>query len=204
MIINNFDKIFCINLEKRKDRRSTCEKIFSEKEINVEFIEAVDGRVIKDCKGLNPGAAGCCLSHKKIYEMMSRNRSWKSVLILEDDIEFHPNFKELFSKYYDYVPDDWKLLFFGGSHNEPPKPVNEYVQRLKKTFTTHCYAVKDTMVDALMERFSEENIFNMQADVHLHKMQKQFPCYGFKHHIAWQREGYSDIEQGHRDYTFLK
>lgn len=204
MKIEDFDKIFCINLERRKDRKSECEKIFSHYNLNVDFVNAVDGETIKDCKGLKPGAAGCCLSHKNIYEMMSKNRSWKSVLILEDDIEFHPKFKELFSKYYQHVPDDWKLLFFGGSHNETPKPVNQYVHKLRKTFTTHCYAVRSTMVDALMDRFSDENIFNMQADVHLYKMQKQFPCYGFTHHIAWQREGFSDIEGAHRKYDFLK
>lgn len=204
MNIENFDKIFCINLEKRKDRKMECEIIFNKYKLNVEFINAVDGSLIKDTKGLKPGAAGCCLSHKMIYEKIKNNSSLKKVLILEDDVEFHSDFKNLFKKYYSYVPDDWQMIFFGGSHNEPPKPVNEYVHKLKKTFTTHCYALKNSAIDIILNQFSEENIFNLQADVHLYKIQKKISCYGFRKHIAWQREGYSDIEEAHRRYDFLK
>ena len=204
MNINEFDKIYCINLARRKDRRSQCENIFKANNINVEFIEAVDGSTIQDTKGLNPGAAGCCLSHKKIFDKMRSDRSLRKVLILEDDIEFDPDFKNLFTRYYQHVPENWNLLFFGGSHNLPPKPINQFVHKLVKTFTTHCYAVKDTAIDALLEQFSDSNIFNLQADVHLYKIQKKIPCYGFRKHIAWQREGWSDIEGGHRKYDFLK
>jgi GR25 family glycosyltransferase involved in LPS biosynthesis len=117
MHISDFNKIYCINLQRRKDRRSECERIFRTHGLNVEFIEAIDGDTISDTKGLKKGAAGCCLSHKKIYQKMFDDKSLQKVLVLEDDIEFHPNFKNLFSQYYKHVPEDWNLLFFGGSHN---------------------------------------------------------------------------------------
>lgn len=204
MRIEDFDKIFCVNLVKRIDRRKECDEIFSRHNLNVEYVEAIDGSTIGDTKGLKPGAAGCCLSHKNIYLRMKENTNWKKILILEDDIEFHPNFKNLFSKYYDHVPDNWNLLFFGGSHNDAPKKINEYVHKLRKTFTTHCYAVRDVAINELLEQFDDKNIFNLPADVHLHKIQKKIACYGFCHHIAWQREGWSDIEEGYRKYEFLK
>lgn len=204
MHIEDFNKIYCINLQKRKDRRSECEKIFTNNKLNVEFIEAIDGSTICDTKGLKSGAAGCCLSHKKIYQKMFDDKSLQKVLILEDDIEFHQNFKELFSQYYEYVPKDWSLLFFGGSHNKPPKKINEYVHKLKKTFTTHCYAINHNAINIIMEQFSDKNIFNFPADVHLYKIQNRIPCYGFSNHLAWQRESYSDIENGYRSYEFLK
>lgn len=204
MEISDFNKIYCINLARRTDRRYECEQIFHKYGMKVEFLEAVDGSTVTDTKGLKPGAAGCCLSHKKIYEKMFHDKSLQKVLVLEDDIEFHPKFKELFSKYYKYVPEDWSLLFFGGSHNEPPKKINEHVHKLRKTFTTHCYAINQNAINTLMEQFSDSNIFNLPADVHLHKIQKRIPCYGFCHHLAWQREGWSDIEGGHRKYDFLK
>lgn len=204
MKIEDFDKIYCINLEKRKDRKNECEKIFKQYNINAEFVNAVDGNSIKDTKGLKSGAAGCCLSHKKIYQMILENKNIKKALILEDDIEFHPKFKSLFNEYYNYVPKDWQLLFFGGSHNLPPKIINKYVHKLKKTFTTHCYALKSSSLNYLMEQFSDSNIFNLQADVHLYKIQKKISCYGFRKHIAWQRESYSDIENSYKNYDFLK
>jgi GR25 family glycosyltransferase involved in LPS biosynthesis len=203
MLIEDFDKIFCINLEKRKDRKSQCDEIFDRYNLQVEYVKAFDGSQIVDTKGLKPGAAGCCMSHQYIYKKMKEN-NYKSILILEDDVEFHTNFKKLFNEYYKYVPENWNLLFFGGSHNEEPKKINEYVHKLKKTFTTHCYAVKDIALNSLLEQFDDKNIFNLPADVHLYKIQKKIPCYGFCHHIAWQREGWSDIEEGHRSYDFLK
>ncbi len=203
MLIEDFDKIFCINLEKRKDRKFQCDKIFNKYNLQVEYVKAFDGSQIVDTKGLKPGAAGCCMSHQYIYKKIKENK-YKTILVLEDDVEFHNDFKDLFNKYYDHVPENWNLLFFGGSHNVEPKKINEYVHKLRKTYTTHCYAIKYSAIDYLLEQFDDSNLFNLPADVHLYKIQKKIPCYGFCHHIAWQREGWSDIENSHKNYEFLK
>lgn len=204
MKISDFDKIYCINLPKRTDRKSECDIIFSNNKLKVEYIEGIDGLTLNNTGFLKPGAAGCCLSHKKIYQNIKKEKSWEKVLILEDDVEFHPDFKNLFKEYYKYVPNDWQILFFGGNHASSPIQINKYIHRLTRTFTTHCYAVKRSAIEILLEQFSNENIFNLQADVHLSIIQQRIPCYGFRHHIAWQRPSWSDIEYFFATYEYLK
>lgn len=74
---------------------------------------------------LTPGAIGCALGHRKIWEMIVQ-RKLKSALILEDDIEFHPKFARSIQERWAAVPKDWGLVYFGGldllSKGKPPRP----------------------------------------------------------------------------------
>ncbi|CUF00263.1 glycosyltransferase family-like protein, putative [Bodo saltans] len=74
---------------------------------------------------LTPGAIGCALGHRKIWEMIVA-RNLKSALVLEDDIEFHPKFARSLRERWAAVPKDWGLVYFGGldllSKGKPPRP----------------------------------------------------------------------------------
>jgi len=205
MRLHDFDKIYCINLKKRTDRKITCDKIFKLLRLNVEYIEAVDGSMISSPATIKPGHKGCCLSHRNIYNIVRNDPSLQKVLILEDDIEFHPEVEKLFKEWYEEVPDHWNMLYFGGNHNGLEKNfVKPHVHRLIQTYTTHCYAIKREIVPQLLAEFSDENIYNNEVDVHLSKVQKEFPCYGFFPHLGWQRESFSDIEMKNKRYDFLR
>lgn len=59
-----------------------------------------------------PGIAGCAASHVRAWEHIRNNKmGW--TLILEDDAHFHPQFMQLFSKYWEHVPKDAKIVFPG-------------------------------------------------------------------------------------------
>jgi GR25 family glycosyltransferase involved in LPS biosynthesis len=205
MLLRDFDKMYCINLASRKDRKKRCEEIFCKFNLNVTFIDAIDGKLIKDTHGLKPGAAGCCMSQKKVYEHILSDNKIKTALIMEDDVEFDKDLGKRFYDYYKMVPNDWMMIYFGGSHRHKPiRMINRHVHRLKKTYTTHCYAIKREAIEKIMERFNDENIFSMPADMHLAILQKILPCYGFMPHIAWQRADFSDIENEHKDYKHIR
>ena len=203
MKIQNFDKIICLNLEKRKDRKSICDSIFTKYNIDVEYFKAIDGDTLPHGK-IKSGNRGCCLSHKKIFEYIQKN-NWNTVLILEDDVEFHDELETRFEDYYTEVPSSWKMLYFGGNHCKiEPKMISNHVHRLVQTYTTHCYAIKREILPVLLEEFSDSKIYNQEVDVHLSNIQKQIECYGFIPHLAWQRDDYSDIEKMNVNYNFLK
>lgn len=205
MNINDFEKIYCINLARRQDRKSRCEEIFRHFNLNVTFVDAVDGHSLKNIGRLKAGAAGCCMSHRKIYEDILNNSNINKALILEDDVEFDPELHHKFNKFYLEVPHDWNMLYLGGNHrNKPIAKVSKHVHRLKKTYTTHCYAVKRDALNMLLHRFSENVIFTMPADLHLAYLQKHMPCYGFSPHLAWQRADHSDIENQFKDYKHIR
>ena len=93
---------YVINLKNSHLRREYMEKLLSAYPfIDVNFIEAVDGRIMskdslsevfdfdscikRNGRIINPGEVGCVLSHRKCYhEMIQSNKDY--ALILEDDI----------------------------------------------------------------------------------------------------------------------
>lgn len=205
MLLRDFSAMYCINLPSRTDRKNRCQEIFSHFNMNVKFIDAVNGNELKNIGSLKPGAAGCCMSHRKIYEEIELNGSIKTALIMEDDIEFDKDVGKRFYEYYKLVPDDWKMIYFGGSHRHNPlKMINRHVHRLRKTYTTHCYAIKREAIPVIMNRFKDDTIFSMPADMHLAIVQKIISCYGFRPHIAWQRADFSDIENEYKDYKHIR
>jgi GR25 family glycosyltransferase involved in LPS biosynthesis len=113
-------------------------------------------------QGVNPwlaenekGSAGCSLSHIRLWRYMVRKQlGW--CLILEDDVNFHPDFMRLFPYYWNYVPSDAKIVYPGycgsydNSNNSPidtPSPVfpvvNIAVDRIynRAVLCTHAYMI---------------------------------------------------------------
>ena len=205
MLIRDFTKMYCINLPRRTDRRQKSQEIFNRFKLNVDFVDAVDGRSIQNTGDIKAGEAGCCFSHKKILQMICDNPNIKTALIMEDDVEFDKNLPTRFSEYYKQVPPDWQLLYFGGSHRHNPlQKVGPHVHKLKKTYTTHCFGIKREAALNLIKFFADDRILRKPADLHLAEFQKQYPCYGFMPPIAWQRADYSDIREDFKDYRHIR
>jgi len=113
-----FDHIYCLNLDKRPDRWRKVKQAFKELNITVERIAALDGNKLSEGKikkypSLNKCAIGCMLSHYKIIEDAKKHK-YKNILIFEDDVIFHKNFIEEFSKQIKKIKN-WKLLHLGAT-----------------------------------------------------------------------------------------
>jgi GR25 family glycosyltransferase involved in LPS biosynthesis len=202
--MEGIDKIYCINLERRPDRRENALIEFSKIDEEFEFFTGIDGSLLNVKSKIKPGHVGCVLSHLNLYKKIKEEDN-EIVLITEDDVIFCNNFISKYKEVIKQVPDDWTLLYFGGNHNNLiPNMISKNVHRLSKTYTTHCYLVKKSKIDILIEEFDRPNIFNEEVDVHLSNIQIKYPCYGFIPHLAWQTPGYSDIENDYRDYNFLR
>lgn len=206
MLIRDFNKMYCLNLKRRPDRLARCKEIFSEYKLDVTFIEAVDGKELSEIGDLKPGEAGCCLSHRNLLESILEDKSIKTALIMEDDVEFINHMPTYFSNFYKDVPKDWHLLYFGGSHRwNPLNRISPHVHKLKKTYTTHCYGIKREAIVDVLAFFAKERIFLKAADLHLAEYQKiSGKCYGFLPSIAWQRADYSDIREDFKDYKHIR
>jgi GR25 family glycosyltransferase involved in LPS biosynthesis len=104
IVKNNFKKRLVINLDRRPDRyKDFCQSCPFDSSI-VERVSGVDGRALPEALPLealykdyniNNGAIGCFLSHRKTWEIISRNDSDDSnefSIVFEDDITFCDNF----------------------------------------------------------------------------------------------------------------
>ena len=130
-----FEKIYCVNLERRPERWDLCKEAFSQYNINVERYEAVDGTKHDRVGRMSHGEVGCLLSHLNILKKCKEDNV-SNVLILEDDVEFRPNFDKLFSEYIEEVPE-WDILYLGATHalcypymNRPPIKVTDHVYKV--------------------------------------------------------------------------
>lgn len=202
-----FDKIFCINLKRRTDRLAQAKAEFKKHNIDVEFIEAVNGlnlniepTLSKDGSHVSKGDVGCTLSHLKIAKI-AKSFNLYSYFVFEDDCELIDNFNELFQQCYMQVPSDWDLLYLGGNHQAPLIHVMPNISKTVATFTTHSYAVKNTVYDALINEWERKQ---EKVDVALCGLHSKCNTYVTQPHLAWQRESFSDILMKEVNYKFLK
>jgi GR25 family glycosyltransferase involved in LPS biosynthesis len=108
------DHIYCINLEKRLDRRNKVSDEFEKAEIeNVEFFRATDGSLEapEDIK-ISKGEYGCSDSHIRIWKDVVE-KDYKTALVFEDDVIILPNFVLKLEQVLNELPDDWDYVNLG-------------------------------------------------------------------------------------------
>lgn len=118
---------FCINLEKRYDRKENMQKMFDKFNItDVNFVKAVDGKQLEPSIDIyklfynnnfsyRKGVIGCALSHYELWKQLLNDTDADFYIIYEDDIvEFAENTNQ---KIQEIISDlknvDWDLMFLG-------------------------------------------------------------------------------------------
>lgn len=132
----HFDRVVVINLDRRPDRRATfIDRFLREGEgwpfANPMRFPAIDGQRVPKPAWFpySAGGWGCTKSHLAVYEQaLNANQD---VFIFEDDAVFAEDAAERLPQFLAAVPDDWDMIYLGGSHHlnvtRPPVPVNDQV-----------------------------------------------------------------------------
>ncbi|KAL7646419.1 UNVERIFIED_CONTAM: hypothetical protein RMT77_003332 [Armadillidium vulgare] len=124
----NLDKIYCINLLRRPERREKMKKRFEALNLNVTFVDAVDWkdlnetflksldvRVLKnyDRGDITYGVIANFLSHYFIWKEILEHE-YDKVMILEDDVsfctDFHEKLRELQTE-IELLKIDWEFIY---------------------------------------------------------------------------------------------
>lgn len=197
-----FDKIYCINLDRRTDRWENCEKQFKKYGLNVERFAAVNGNdlIPKGVNGLMAGEVGVIRSNYNVIKD-AKNNGYKNIIIFEDDVELCDDFINKFTEFFSKVPKDWGFLYMGGNHVGGLSMINDNVAKINHSYAIHAICVNEMVYDHILELLPNEK---EQVDVTYAKLQKIFPSYVFRPHLAWQKDGHSDIQGGYQNYDFLK
>jgi len=166
-----FDKIFYINLEKDKDRNASMISQFEKFGItNYERFNAFTGGFIPNehaYRNFNNkehryvvNSLACRESHLSVIKI-AKERGYKRILILEDDVEFIDDPSTLLRINIGII-NDWDMLYFGGYIE------NEYRNQI---VCAHAYAVRDTIYDDIINmcNASGMEIDNFYAKI-LHHM----------------------------------
>jgi len=162
-----FDKVFVINLKERPEKLNDCTKLLNKLNIEFEVYEALncvlgipEDYPEKPLVGFltnKPGAFGCLISHLEVIKI-AKERGYEKILVLEDDIDATKNFLELFSEKIKDLPDDWHLVYLGGSghtgstESEVTEKITENISKTFSTYTTSSYGVHIRAYETIIER----------------------------------------------------
>jgi len=167
--------IYCINLDKSKDRMRKINKNFKNLNLSVTRFEAIDGNnVIVDTnkvkldydtnlnslcdKNIKPGInlklskgeIGCIYSHYGLWEKML-DKNIEKCIIVEDDIKPNKNFNT-YKKYLSKVPNDWDIIYISFLNTGKKKYVSKNIYIPTCGFSTSGYIINLKCVKKIMKK----------------------------------------------------
>ena len=202
-LFDKFDKVYCINLDRRPDRLENFKKEVEKYNLGeFERFSAYDGKGLNLTNeyNLKPGEIGVIKSNLDIIKDAKKNK-YNTILIIEDDCVFNNEIKN-FNNLIDYIPEDWDMIYFGGNHSHTNNDlrINNKVIKITNSFAIHCVAIKSTVFDEILEIL---NNYDRQIDVLYCEIQKKHNVYCFYPAIAKQKIDFSDIQNRIVDYNYL-
>lgn len=195
-----FDNIYCINLDKRSDRWEECLAQFEKHNLTVERFSGIDGSMIENNTKLADGELGVLKTHIELIKD-AKEKGYKSILILEDDVEFIDNLNEKFFSIKNQIPNDWIMLYLGGNHVGGCLQISQNIYKLIHSYAIHAFAINSELFDLIINGLPK---YKKPVDVFYAELQPLFPSYVIRPHLAWQRVSFSDIQGGIMNYDFLK
>jgi len=118
-----FDKVVCVNLLSRPDKKEHMQEKFDKLGIEVEWFHAVEygfaEEIVKSLKPSvqdfprfnthTPNEFGAAMSHYTVIKT-ALVQGHKNIFVFEDDVMFRKNFNEEFEKYFDKLPENWDMF----------------------------------------------------------------------------------------------
>lgn len=139
-----FDRLYCISLHEREDRRKSARKEFSKVGLadRVEFV--IDQRHPSNIEQGVYESHMMCL--RKGLEAGASN-----IVVFEDDIEFDRFDPERLRRCTEFLRQhpEWKVLFLGALIRSSRKTTNPFVQEVRYQSLSHAYALNRHYAEAL-------------------------------------------------------
>ncbi len=150
MTLNHyFDQIRVVNLPERTDRRREMQTQLNRAGVRAEFFPAV--RAVAAGDWPSAGAWGCFQSHYRILESALRAGA-RNVLIIEDDLDFVPEFKALEPEIVRQIASaEWDVLYLGHlGESADHRPIRLELTE-KPLMTAYFYAVNARVLPRLVQ-----------------------------------------------------
>lgn len=209
-----FDRVFCINLDRRPDRWKRFQGNLPKDWpfAPVKKVQAIDGQKVQRPQWWRQGggAWGCFRTHLRLIEQCLNN-GVDSVLLMEDDALFPDDFTVRVRAFLEAVPDDWGMLYLGGQHlhvnNSPPIRVNDEVFIPYNVNRTHAFALRGKTMTEVYRHLCRNDWHNgNHIDHHLGRFHQrrdpEHPVYCPKEWLVGQAGGKSNISGRNPDDRF--
>lgn len=205
-IEDEFPARYWINLGRRQDRRAETEWQLMQAGITAERFPAVDARFVKNKRGYESAGRYALALSQRLAIRKAMLAGAKAVLILEDDVIFHPELVERLR--WIEMPEDWGIFYLGCAHRRRPWKAWDGLVRTTYALDTHAFAVRAPYykrVIAALDASSAENRAKSHArasDWFLGDLHEEIPTYACYPNLAWQAVATSDLVGGtYSNYT---
>jgi GR25 family glycosyltransferase involved in LPS biosynthesis len=198
-----------INLERSSDRRKSFfasaakqKGCFGyEKEsgstTEIEIIQAIDGKEIKSqIAGVTDNEYACIQSHLKALKY-AKKQGFECVAIFEDDVLFTDSFSKDFQVYLSELPDNFHILYLGGSFGRPPQYYDKFFSKQVYTWGAFAYVVHKRAYTNLINILSKANKI---VDAMYIDYQKQYLCIKPNKKLVIHPQGVSTIKEKFVNY----
>lgn len=193
--------LFCLNLERRPDRRLRASSQFRKAGLNVTMIMAPDAILTTRAKGWKSiGLRACTLAHRLGWRAAWRTGS-EAAVIFEDDVILGMDFKRRLAAVQ--LPDDWQVFYFGCVFHHPPADLGSGVVKIHgSTWDAHGYVIRKSFARFLDKEYARVSCATFQRpvdrelanDTIMADHHDRFPAYAAWPPMAWQVEGLSNNE----------
>lgn len=139
---------------------------------------------------LTPGAVGCALSHKKIWDQIGD----EPIIVLEDDINISDKFQSAIEEMMGIIPEDWELVYLG-SHIKPKilnESVKPYFVPRGQVNGTIGYMINKKGVEKIRQKCFPLN--ENQIDTILYSNFKKWKVYHMNPVVITNRKSKSDVQ----------
>ena len=203
--LNNFDVIYYINLEHRKDRLIHINNELNKTNIDKSKINRINGIYYK-----NFGILGCAKSHILALKEFI-NSGHENCIIFEDDFEFTQNqeiVNELINKFFNNIKE-YDVLMLASNILNGQDTNYEFLTKIIDAQTLSGYAVNKNFAPILLQNFEQSVILLERIgykvhcfcfDIFMKQLQPKSNWFCLNPKIGKQIESYSDIENRIVDY----
>lgn len=171
-----FDKIYCINLDKRPDRWSYVQKHTAKFGLkkHIERFSAIDVRsnpklriyekLVKE-NFSTLAMCGCTLSHRRIIEQ-AKQAGLKNVLVFEDDIKIlKDNIGNIQNSLEDLAELEWDVFYLGATYLYEIESVGEHLINVSNgTYGAHAIAYNHSIFDHMLDLLPNDPQTLLQSD----------------------------------------
>jgi hypothetical protein len=193
---NYFDRVVVINLDRRDDRWAALQDKLSK--INWPFktperFSAYDGKKLPTPVGWTYGSGtwGCLLSHREVLSRAIHD-DLNSILVLEDDIFFAPDFEKKVLSFIKGLPFDWDQIMLGGQFFDNSKvyDISPEIRKVSLCHRAHAYAVRGNFMRYMYSKLCSAY---GHVDHIMNTFQERYKVYTPKHFLIGQEGSPSDI-----------
>jgi GR25 family glycosyltransferase involved in LPS biosynthesis len=190
-----FDRVYCISLETREDRRAEARRQFS----RVGLADKVEFLLVEkhptDCE------QGIYESHLRCMAKGLEDGAGR-ILIFEDDLIFERFSPEILKDAVDFLREnkDWQAFFLGCMVKKSRRTANPAVVRVAFRSLTHAYVVQREFAEGLVSHNPWNNIAfdDFLRDLDSPRMYAVYPSFAFQSNALSDNDPYLPLDRFRR------